>query len=493
MHQSGILLHISSLPGPEGIGSLGQSAYQFVDFLKASGMGIWQVLPVSPTGYGESPYQSFSTFAGNPLLIDLQTLRQEGLLKDADSYEDNHPLHIDYSSLIAYKTGMLQRVYQQSKGILQEELADFRTGQAKWLEDYALFYAIKMHFGGGSWMDWPDEAIRKRQPQSMEKYRQMLSEPIDYQVFVQYLFFKQWYRLKAYANARDIQLFGDMPIYVAMDSADCWANPDVFQLDVNRRPLLVAGVPPDYFSRDGQLWGNPLYNWKMLKKNDYAWWIDRLRAMGKLFDLIRVDHFIGFANYYAVHHGAATARYGAWRPGPGRNFFRVVKRELPHLKIIAEDLGAVNERVRKLLRYCGYPGMHVLSFAFSGRRDNPHLPQNCKKNAVYYTGTHDNDTLRGWWQQAGAGEKAQTRAVLGFTDDNMLNDAMIRTVLNSPANRAMLPMQDVLNFDGRARMNTPGTLGGNWQWRMPYESMSAELAAWLRQLNIQYARDNPHD
>jgi 4-alpha-glucanotransferase len=396
-------------------------------------------------------------------------------------------------ALISYKTGMLQRAYQQSKGTLQEELDNFRTSHAQWLEDYALFYAIKMHFGGGSWMDWPDEAIRKRQPQSMEKYRQMLSEPVDYQVFVQYLFFKQWYRLKAYANARDIQLFGDMPIYVAMDSADCWANPNVFQLDVNRRPLLVAGVPPDYFSRDGQLWGNPLYNWKVLRKNDYAWWIDRLRAMGKLFDLIRVDHFIGFANYYAVHHGAATARYGAWRPGPGRNFFRVVKRELPHLKIIAEDLGAVNERVRKLLRYCGYPGMHVLSFAFSGRRDNPHLPRNCKKNAVYYTGTHDNDTLRGWWQQAGAGEKAQARAVLGFTDDNMLNDAMIRTVLNSPANRAMLPMQDVLNFDGRARMNTPGTLGGNWQWRMPYESMSAELAAWLRQLNIQYARDNPHD
>ena len=493
MRQSGILLHISSLPGPEGIGSLGQSAYQFVDFLKASGMGIWQVLPVSPTGYGESPYQSFSTFAGNPLLIDLSALRQEGLLRDTDSYEEKDPQRIDYMALIAYKTGMLQRAYQQSKGALQAELADFRSGQAQWLDDYTLFYAIKMHFGGGSWMDWPDEAIRKRQPQALEKYRQILSEPMNYQVFVQYLFFKQWYRLKAYANERGIQLFGDMPIYVAMDSADCWANPDAFQLDVNRRPLLVAGVPPDYFSRDGQLWGNPLYNWKALRKTNYAWWIDRLRAMGKLFDLIRVDHFIGFANYYAVHHAAATARYGGWRPGPGRHFFRVVKRELPQLKIIAEDLGAVNERVRKLLRYCGYPGMHVLSFAFSGSRDNPHLPQNCKKNAVYYTGTHDNDTLRGWWQSLGPREKAQARAALGFTDDNMLNDAMIRTVLNSPAKRAMLPMQDVLNSDGRARMNTPGTLGGNWQWRMPRESMSTELAAWLRQLNIKYARENPHD
>ena len=493
MRQSGILLHISSLPGPEGIGSMGKNAYQFVDFLKASGMNIWQVLPVSPTGYGESPYQSFSSFAGNPLLIDLDTLRQEGLLRDKNSYEDKDPQHIDYRSLISYKTGMLQRAYQQSKDALQAELAVFRTRQMRWLEDYALFYAIKMNFGGGSWMDWPDEAIRKRQPQALEKYRQMLSQAIDYQIFVQYLFFRQWYQLKAYANARDIQLFGDMPIYVAMDSADCWANSGAFQLDLDRRPSMVAGVPPDYFSQDGQLWGNPLYNWKALKKNKYTWWIDRLRAMGELYDLIRVDHFIGFANYYAVPHTASTARYGGWRPGPERHFFQVVKKELPQLKIIAEDLGAVNERVRKLLRYCGYPGMHVLSFAFSGSRDNSHLPQSCKKNAVYYTGTHDNNTLQGWWHTAGPREKAQARAVLGITNDSELNQAMIRTVLSSPANRAMLPMQDILGLDGRARMNMPGTLGGNWQWRMPQEAMSNDLAAWLRTLNIKYTRENTHD
>ena len=321
MRQSGILLHISSLPGPEGIGTMGQSAYQFVDFLKASGMGIWQVLPLSPTGYGESPYQSFSTFAGNPLLIDLPILRQEGLLADADTYEDRNPERIDYSGLIAYKTWMLQRAFAQSGEKLRDELSAFRALKAGWLEDYALFYAVKTHFGGGSWMDWPDEAIRKRQPQAMEEYRGTLSQAIDYQVFVQYLFFKQWHQLKAYAQARGIELFGDMPIYVAMDSADCWANPEAFQLDAERRPLMVAGVPPDYFSRDGQLWGNPLYNWKALKKTKYAWWIDRLKAMGELFDLIRVDHFIGFANYYAVRYGAATARYGAWRPGPGRHFF----------------------------------------------------------------------------------------------------------------------------------------------------------------------------
>ena len=493
MRQSGILLHISSLPGPEGIGAMGQSAYRFIDFLKASGMGIWQVLPVSPTGYGESPYQSFSCFAGNPLLIDLPSLRQEGLLRDADSYEDRDPQSIDYMRLIAYKTGMLQRAFAQSRNLVRDELTAFREAQAQWLEDYALFYAIKMHFGGGSWMDWPDEAIRKRQPQAMEKYRLALGQAIDYQVFVQYLFFRQWHQMKSYANARGVQMFGDMPIYVAMDSADCWANPAAFQLDADRRPLMIAGVPPDYFSRDGQLWGNPLYNWKTLKKTNYAWWISRLKAMGKLYDLIRVDHFIGFANYYAVRHTASTARYGGWRPGPGRHFFRVVKRELPRLKIIAEDLGAVNPRVRKLLRYCGYPGMHVLSFAFSGDPANPHLPRNCKKNAVYYTGTHDNDTLRGWWQQAGYGEKAQARALLGFHDDNMLNDAMIRTVLASKANRAMLPMQDILNFDGRARMNTPGSLGGNWQWRMTHESLSMDLASWLNMLNTEYSRETTHD
>lgn len=493
MRQSGILLHISSLPGPEGIGAMGQSAYRFIDFLKASGMGIWQVLPVSPTGYGESPYQSFSCFAGNPLLIDLPSLRQEGLLRDEDSYEDKDPQSIDYMRLIAYKTGMLQRAFAQSRDLVRDELAAFRAAQAQWLEDYALFYAIKMHFGGGSWMDWPDEAIRKRQPQAMDKYRLALGQAIDYQVFVQYLFFRQWQQLKSYANARGVQLFGDMPIYVAMDSADCWANPDAFQLDADRRPLMVAGVPPDYFSRDGQLWGNPLYNWKTLKKTNYAWWVTRLKALGGLYDLIRVDHFIGFANFYAVRHTASTARYGAWRPGPGRHFFRVVKRELPKLKIIAEDLGAVNPRVRKLLRYCGYPGMHVLSFAFSGDPDNPHLPRRCKKNAVYYTGTHDNDTLQGWWRTAPAREKSQARALLGIQDDSRLNQAMIATVLSSQANRAVLPMQDILGLDSSARMNTPGTLGGNWQWRMAREALTDDLAARLHALNVKYARENTHD
>ena len=256
---------------------------------------------------------------------------------------------------------------------------------------------------------------------------------------------------------------------------------------------MVAGVPPDYFSRDGQLWGNPLYNWKTLKKTNYAWWVTRLKALGMLYDLIRVDHFIGFANYYAVRHTASTARYGAWRPGPGRHFFQVVKRELPKLKIIAEDLGAVNPRVRKLLRYCGYPGMHVLSFAFSGDPDNPHLPRRCKKNAVYYTGTHDNDTLQGWWRTAPAREKSQARAVLGIQFDSQLNQAMIATVLSSQASRAVLPMQDILGLDSSARMNTPGTLGGNWQWRMPREALTDDLAARLHALNVKYARENTHD
>ncbi len=486
MRQSGILLHISSLPGPDGIGSLGEQAHRFVDFLKASGMSIWQMLPVSPTGYGESPYQSFSTYAGNPLLIDLQPLRGKGWLKDEPLIADSE--QVDYLPVIAHKEEALRQAYQAAGETLSGELAAFRAREAAWLEDYALFYAIKRHFGGGSWMAWPDESIRKRQPEAMAAYRQKLADDIGYQVFVQYLFFEQWDQLKAYARAQGVQLFGDMPIYVAMDSADCWANPEIFQLDIDRRPTWVAGVPPDYFSQDGQLWGNPLYDWKALKRSGYRWWLDRLRAMGRLFDLVRVDHFIGFANYYAVRHGADTARFGGWRKGPGRDFFEVVAREVKDLQIIAEDLGAVNARVKKLLRYCGYPGMKVLSFAFSGGESNPHLPQHCRKNSVYYTGTHDNNTVLGWWDSASAQERATARQVLGAQGADDIAPKMIDTVLGSAADRAMLPMQDILALDASARMNTPGTLGGNWSWRMKPDALNEALAQRLAKLNLDSAR-----
>ena len=489
MRQSGILLHITSLPGPEGIGTMGKEAYQFADFLKAADMAIWQVLPISPTGYGESPYQSFSTYAGNPLLIDLALLVEEGLLKpEQQAAQPNRQDSVDYVAVIAHKEKRLREAFAAAQSKLDDEIAAFVDEQSHWLPDYALFRALKAHFGGGSWLAWPDEAIRHRQPDAMRRYAQQFRDEIAFHSFVQYLFFRQWRTLKEYANGQGIRLFGDMPIYVAMDSSDTWAHPEVFQLDVNLKPLGVAGVPPDYFSRNGQLWGNPLYNWKALKRTGYRWWMERMRAMGEYFDLIRVDHFIGFSKYYDVPYGATTARWGQWRRGPGRAFFDRLNQDVPGLNIVAEDLGAVDNRVRGLLKYCGYPGMKVLCFAFSGEEDNPHLPYHIPRNCVYYTGTHDNDTAMGWWESAASSEKKLARKLLGFQKDDQLCEAMLAGVLQNKANTAILPMQDILCLPTDARMNTPGTLGGNWQWRMKPGVADEELAARLRELNHQYGR-----
>lgn len=488
MRQSGILLHLTSLPGPEGCGTLGQEARAFVDFLAESGMSIWQVLPISPTGYGESPYQSFSTFAGNPNMIDLRTLVEEGLLPELPPIETQETNHVDFPAVIAYKEEALRTAYRHAKAKVKEQQAQFLEEQAHWLKDYALFRAIKRHYSNASWMDWPDENIRKRTPDALAFYSSQFRDEMDFHVFTQYLFFRQWGVLKAYANGKGIQLFGDMPIYVAMDSADTWANPECFELDVNRRPTRVAGVPPDYFAANGQLWGNPLYNWKAHQADGYAWWLRRLSAMGSYYDLIRVDHFIGFANFYAVRSGAATARWGAWRIGPGRHFFERVKKALPNLGIIAEDLGAVNDRVRKLLRFVGYPGMKVLSFAFSGGDDNVHLPWHVSGNSVYYTGTHDNNTALGWWEAAPDHEKGRAWHVLGMRDGDHICDKMMETVFMSRAQRAIVPMQDVLRLPTGARMNMPGTLGGNWLWRMQDGALSQETIQRLLTLNRKSGR-----
>ncbi len=488
MRQSGILLHLTSLPGPEGIGTMGQEAREFVDFLQASGMAIWQVLPISPTGYGESPYQSFCSFAGNPLLIDLHTLEQEGLLAPQAPPDFGSPDQVDYPKVIAWKTHRLRDAFQQSADQLHPALDDFLQQHGSWLNDYALFMAAKQHFGGGSWMEWPNEPLRMRYPEAMAHYSQLFKAEIEYQVFVQYLFFRQWHQLKQYANERGIHLFGDMPIYVALDSSDCWASPQYFQLDNSRRPLYIAGVPPDYFTQDGQLWGNPVYDWKALKKDGYRWWIARLGAMASFFDLLRIDHFIGFANYYAVRAGARNARYGNWRIGPGRGFFDVVKRELPHLRIIAEDLGVVKPRVSKLLRYCGYPGMKVLTFAFGGEKENQHLPSNIPTRCAYYTGTHDNDTVLGWWSKADKKEKALVTRLLGVKKESDLCDIMARTVYGSVAQYAIVPMQDILELGESARMNTPGTLGGNWLWRMQDGQLTKALYSRLAAMNKEYER-----
>ncbi len=492
MRQSGILLHLTSLPGKEGIGTLGAEARQFVDFLEASGTAIWQVLPISPTGFAESPYQCFSTFAGNPLLIDLRTLVKERILprfpwpslgEEAD--------RVDFTQVIGFKRHMLQQAFQHAGKKLAAEVAEFRQQQASWIEDYALFMAIKEHFGGISWQDWPDEAIRMRRAAALRRYRKEMAEKIEEHIFIQYLFFRQWHQLKDYANQKGVQIFGDMPIYVAEDSADAWANPKIFQLDRYRRPTHVAGVPPDYFSWDGQRWGNPLYNWAALARTGYDWWLSRLKWMEQIFDITRIDHFIGFANYYAVPAWEKTARNGHWHLGPGKRFFEVVKQEVPHMRIVAEDLGAVNERVRRLMAYTGYPGMKVLTFAFSGDPHNEHLSKYHTPNTVAYTGTHDNNTLLGWWTHASQQERNSAILSLQIRYDEDPLDAIMAATLKSDADTAILPMQDLLHLPEDARMNLPGTIGTNWLWRMKPGALSKKLAAKLRAMNEAGGRVPP--
>lgn len=488
MRNAGILLHISSLPGAGGIGSLGKNAYAFADFLQKAGMRIWQVLPCGPVGYGESPYQSMSTFAGNPMLVDLEALVEDGLLPALpDEYAamtDNE--HIDF-----------ERVRRVKSAALEEAFAHFSDHKAlnafiaenDWVPGYALFAAIKEHFGGISWLRWPDEGARMRSPETLARYGDTLRERVRYHAFVQMLFFSQWRALKEYANARGVSLFGDMPIYIAEDSADMWQNPEQFQLDGERRPLRVAGVPPDYFSADGQLWGNPLYDWKRMRRDGYRWWIARMRGAQRMYDMVRVDHFIGFANYYAVRAGMTTARYGVWRVGPGRDLFIRLQRALPGLSIIAEDLGVVGPRVKKLLKFCGYPGMKVLQFGFDGGEDNPHHPRNIVRNCIAYTGTHDNDTARGWWEtSAWESAKGYARYVMGMNEHDDISWKMIETVFSSQANTAIAPMQDFLCFGHDMRMNLPGTTGGNWGWRMRSCAMSDELCQSIRALNERNGR-----
>ena len=488
---SGVLLHISSLPGPGGIGGLGKEARQFADFLHQSGMHVWQVLPMGPTGYGESPYQSPSTFAGSPLLISLETLRSEGLVDytDAELSVPEDPGHVDFPTVRREHEAILRRCYESSYASLLPQIDAFRQ-RSPWVDDYALFAALKAHFHDVIWTQWPDRDIRLRRRAAVEAYRGKLREEVQFHVFCQFLFERQWMALKSYCNHLDIQLFGDMPIYVAEDSADTWVYPRVFQLDRNRIPRRIAGVPPDYFSEDGQKWGNPLYNWTYLRLTGYRWWIARMEHMLRLYDMVRVDHFIGFANYYSIPYGAPNARVGKWVRSPGFSFFRTLKRRLPGARIIAEDLGSVNDRVRRLIDYTGYPGMYVLVFGFGGKpEENHHFPSHWTENAIGYTGTHDNDTVLGYLRRADASELALARRTLGFDRVEDGPEAFVRSVLSSPCRLAVLPMQDVLGLDNGARMNLPGTVGGNWTYRMLETDLTDSLAGHLRQLNLECGRN----
>ncbi|MGC9333583.1 MAG: 4-alpha-glucanotransferase, partial [Anaerolineae bacterium] len=489
---SGILLHVTSLPGRFGIGNLGDAAYRFVDFLAASGQQYWQVMPLGPTSYGDSPYQALSAFAGNPLLINLERLVEDRCLapwdlNDAPQFPDNR---VDYGPVIDYKQRLLrlscENFQTNASDALRGELDDFVAANRWWLDDYALFAALKEHYGGAAWSTW-EQDIATHQPAAVERWRAALVDQIQFHRYVQFLFDKQWSELKAYANKRGIAIIGDVPIFVAYDSADAWAHPELFHFDAERKPTLAAGVPPDYFSPTGQLWGNPLYDWETMARDGYRWWIDRFRRAFQQVDVIRLDHFRGFESCWAVPATEETAVNGRWLRTPGRELFQAVEEALGKLHFLAEDLGLITPEVEALREEYGFPGMKVLQFAFGDDPGNPYLPHNYEANAVVYTGTHDNDTTLGWFNAASEQERSFLRRYLGGPCEE-LNWAMIRLALTSVARIAIVPLQDVLGVGSEGRMNTPGRAGGNWGWRFSQATLTPELASRLRELTTVSGR-----
>ncbi|EFE11021.1 4-alpha-glucanotransferase [Clostridium sp. M62/1] len=468
---AGILMPISSLPAPYGIGTFGKSAYEFADSLKRARQSYWQVLPLGPTSYGDSPYQSFSAFAGNPYFIDLDTLLEEELLTkeeiDACYWLDSEE-EVKYDAVYYYRFPLLKKAYERSRHGETEEYRAFCAKNSHWLDDYALYMALKGHFGNKEWMKW-EEPIRLRKPEAVKRYEELLREEIGYWKFLQFKFYEQWEQLKNYVNGLGISIIGDIPIYVALDSADVWTHPELFQLDPDTlTPLRVAGVPPDAFSDDGQLWGNPLYDWDKIEETGFAWWKDRMRASARLYDVVRIDHFIGVVQYYSIPYGAEDGKTGEWKQGPGKKLTDAINEAAGDAKIIAEDLGIFCPAVKELLRETGYPGMKIIEFAFSGDRFNEHLPHCYEPNSVVYGGTHDNETLVGyfkpearqWW------ELQYIADYLGAAHHEEVPDKVFRAAYGSVASVAVFQMQDVLGLGNEARMNTPGTVGGNWKWRM---------------------------
>jgi 4-alpha-glucanotransferase len=491
----GILLHPTSLPSRYGIGDLGPQAYQFIDWLDSTGCKLWQILPLGPTGYGDSPYQCFSAFAGNPYLISLDALVEDRLLTNQDFAEmpTFDASRVDYGLLIPWKLGLLQTAFSHLSSAsesFREEFQRFCKDNASWLDDYALFMSLKEANGGGAWNGW-DQGIRKREPAAMGKARREQAENIQRHSFYQFLFFRQWNKVREYAHKHDITIIGDIPIFIAYDSADAWANPQLFFLDEASLPTVVAGVPPDYFSATGQLWGNPLYKWGVHRQTGYAWWIERFRAVLRLVDIIRLDHFRGFAGYYEIPFGSPTAERGQWVTGPGKDFFQTLYPALSNkqggtMPIIAEDLGVITPDVVDLRDSFRLPGMKILQFGFTGP-NNPFLPHLYPSNCVAYTGTHDNDTVCGWYETAPEAEQEFARKYLN-SDGNDIAWDMIRAIWSSVAVYVVTPMQDALSLGGEARMNFPSKLGGNWEWRMSESDMSAELASRLKEFNTLYLR-----
>ena len=487
---SGILLPISALPSPYGIGTLGKAAYAFADFLHAAGQRYWQLLPLGPTSYGDSPYQSFSTFAGNPYFIDLDLLAEEGLLDKEDLAAadwGNDPRYVDYGKIYEVRFDVLRRAFLRGRERDREAVERFQA-ENPWLKNYALYMAVKAHFGMKSWLEWPDEAIRVRAPEAVARYEKELAEDVAFYTYLQYLFFKQWGELREYIHSLGIRIIGDLPIYVAMDSADVWAEPEFFQLGEGNIPTEVSGVPPDYFSADGQLWGNPLYYYDRMRQDGFGWWIRRVEGASRLFDVIRIDHFRGLESYWAVPYGAETAREGRWRKGPGMDLVGVLTQWFHGLDIIAEDLGFLTPEVHQLLRDSGLPGMKVLEFAFDAREPSNYLPHTYERNCVCYVGTHDNETVMQWREQADRADVTFARKYLGLNEAEGFHWGMIRGGMSSVADTFVAQMQDYLGLGAEGRMNTPGTLGNNWRWRLLPGEASPALARKIRQYAHMYGR-----
>lgn len=492
---AGVLLHPTSLPSPLGIGNLGEGAHNFVDFLESANMHYWQVCPLGPTGYGDSPYQSFSAFAGNPYLIDLYPLVDAGLLslKDLTALQELPEERVDFGQLYRRFWPILEKAFhnfvkKRPKLAGYGDFETFKKQQEDWLIPYAAFSTLKKHFGGKPWTAWPAE-FQTFSKASHSKLLQESLEQIEFVAFSQYLFFEQWHALKKYAHTKGIQFIGDIPIFVALDSADVWAHPALFELDEQGEPTVVAGVPPDYFSKVGQLWGNPLYKWESAKKEHYRWWIQRLELNFNLFDVIRLDHFRGFDSYWAVPRSAKTAVTGKWLRGPGLDFFKAIKAALPKAQLIAEDLGDINDDVKELLKQTGLPGMAIFQFAFGGDEQNPHLPHNLITNQVIYPGTHDNDTVLGWYKNAPEHARDHCRRTFHISGEAIAWD-LIRAAYAAPCALAIIPLQDILNLDSEARMNIPNEASGNWQWRFTYvqQNQAWQSAPYLKELATVHNR-----
>ncbi len=490
---SGVLLHPTSLPSPYGIGDFGKGAYEFIDYLAEAGQTLWQTLPLGPTGFGDSPYQGFSAFAGQPLLISPQLLREDGLLtsEELGNIPDFNPRQVDYGSVIFYKNSLFETAYNRFKSDgyfhFSDAYSDFCRENENWLSDYAFFMACKDAHHGKNWLEWEKELITPT-PEVRRHYEEEYADRIQYYSFLQFLFFKQWANVKAYANKKGIRIVGDIPIFVSLDSADVWANKSMFQLDTNGYPLAVAGVPPDYFSETGQLWGNPLYDWEAHEKDDFGWWVSRIKQQLKLFDILRVDHFRGFESFWAVPYGEATAIKGEWQKAPGKALFKAIQKEFSeNLPIWAEDLGVITPEVEALRDYFRFPGMKVLQFAFEDLKDNEMMPERHVENCICYPGTHDNNTAIGWYHNLAKKSQEKVWSYL-HVGGAFIHWALIKTALESKAKYTVIPLQDILGLDSDARMNIPGVPARNWAWRYESSQFDAYWQKYLRRLTEENGR-----